>query len=87
MNGIILGNVLRDMSRQIGETGLDRVDGRDVGELLRVLARIAEGKPLARAFGAPGDWGYGTAIGKALAARPPKPEQIAESAGAEGGEG
>jgi hypothetical protein len=66
------------MSRQIGETGLDLVDKRDVGELLRVLARIAEGKPLARAFGAPGDWGYGTAIGKALAA----PEPVAPEGGA-----
>lgn len=40
----------------------------DAHELLRTLARIVEGKNIAEAFGAPGDWGYGTRIGKALAA-------------------
>ncbi len=40
---------------------------RDTGELLCVLARVLEGKPVLRAFGAPGDWGYNTAIGAALA--------------------
>lgn len=39
----------------------------DHAELLRVLARVIEGKPLAKSFGAPGDWGYGTPIGDALA--------------------
>lgn len=41
---------------------------RDAADMLRVLANIVEGKPLAKAFGAPGDWGYETAIGQALAA-------------------
>jgi hypothetical protein len=41
---------------------------RDAAELGRVLANIIEGKPLDRAFGAPGDWGYDHPIGKALAA-------------------
>ena len=41
---------------------------RDAADLLRVLAHIVEGKPLAKAFGAPGDWGYETALGAALAA-------------------
>jgi hypothetical protein len=40
---------------------------RDAAELGRVLANIVEGKPLDRAFGAPGDWGYSHPIGKALA--------------------
>ena len=40
----------------------------DNAELIRVLARVMEGKPPAKAFGAPGDWGYGTDIGKAIAA-------------------
>lgn len=40
----------------------------DDGELLLVLARIIEGQPVGRAFGSPGDWGYGTPIGRALAA-------------------
>ncbi len=39
---------------------------KDVAELARVLARVLEGKPALRAFGAPGDWGYGTPMGKAL---------------------
>lgn len=43
---------------------------RDDAELIHVLARIVEGKSIPKAFGAPGDWGYGTAIGKALAAAP-----------------
>lgn len=40
---------------------------RDAAELICVLARVAEGKPMAKAFGAPGDWGYETPIGEALA--------------------
>lgn len=40
----------------------------DDAELLLVLARIVEGKAVSRAFGAPGDWGYNTPIGRALAA-------------------
>lgn len=35
-------------------------------ELVAVLRRVLEGKDLMKAFGAPGDWGYGTYIGKAL---------------------
>ena len=45
-------------------------DLRDDAELLRVLARLIEGKSLVQAFGAPGDWGYSHPIGKALAAVP-----------------
>lgn len=41
---------------------------RDAAELGRVLARVIEGKPIDRAMGAPGDWGYSHPIGKALAA-------------------
>lgn len=37
-------------------------------EQLYALARLLEGKSSARAFGAPGDWGYGTPIGDALMA-------------------
>lgn len=42
---------------------------KDRAELLRVLARIVLGDSVERAFGAPGDWGYGTPIGKALAGK------------------
>ena len=39
----------------------------DDAELFRVLSRVVAGRTLEQAFGAPGDWGYGTPIGKALA--------------------
>lgn len=39
---------------------------RDNAELLKVLARMIEGKSVYEAFGAPGAWGYGTPIGEAL---------------------
>lgn len=38
----------------------------DTIELLHVLRRMLDGKPALKAFGAPGDWGYGTPIGDAL---------------------
>jgi len=38
----------------------------DDAELLRVPARILDGKDVLRAFGSPGDWGYDTPIGNAL---------------------
>ena len=41
---------------------------RDVAELLRILARVLEGMPIAKAFGAPGDWGYETEIGQGVIA-------------------
>jgi hypothetical protein len=58
---------------------------RDAKDLLGVLAHILDGKTVAQAFGSPGDWGYGTLIGRALAAQnnasifsnvknPPRPE-------------
>lgn len=40
----------------------------DNAELIRVLARILEGRSIPDAFGAPGNWGYDTPIGDALAA-------------------
>lgn len=70
MNRVILGNVLREMAREVGNTGCTVVEPRDAEEVINVLARIVEGKPLERAVGAPGDWGYSTPIGKALAAAP-----------------
>jgi len=39
---------------------------KDVAELALVTARVLEGKPILRAFGAPGDWGYGTPMGEAV---------------------
>lgn len=45
----------------------------DAYELVNVLINVVRGHPVAKAFGAPGDWGYGTPIGDALA----KPEKAA----------
>jgi hypothetical protein len=42
-------------------------DRGDLAALCRVLERIVDGRPLRQAFGSPGDWGYNTPIGKALA--------------------
>jgi len=39
---------------------------RDAADLLRVLAHVVDGKPLAKAFGSPGDWGYESEIGAAI---------------------
>ena len=41
-------------------------DLREASELIRVLGRLMAGKSVHDAFGAPGDWGYGTPIGDAL---------------------
>ena len=41
---------------------------RDAATLLRVLANVLEGMPPTKAFGPPGDWGYDTQVGQAVAA-------------------
>lgn len=61
-----LAVAVRDVADQFRE---DAANKEDVRELLLVLARVLEGKPVERAFGAPGDWGYDTPIGDALAGR------------------
>lgn len=67
MNRIKLAKVLREQADAIRDAEPQRESDFDNAELLRVLARVLEGKPIERAFGAPGDWGYGTPIGDALA--------------------
>jgi len=47
---------------------------RDNAMLITTLASVVEGKSVYRAFGAPGDWGYGTEIGEALRACYNQPE-------------
>lgn len=47
----------------------NQIINADTAELVRVLARIVEGQRVLKAFGAPGEWGYGTPIGNALAGR------------------
>ncbi len=62
-----LARVLRERADKVQAEDPRRDSDFDNAELLRVLARVVEGKPLHKAFGAPGDWGYNTDIGKALA--------------------
>ena len=70
MNATMLANTLRERADQVQAQEPRRELDFDNAELLRVLARVVEGKPLHKAFGVPGDWGYNTAIGKALASAP-----------------
>lgn len=67
MNKPLMGKTLRTYASVVSEDGLEADDTRDVCELLRVLARVCEGKSVEEAFGCPGDWGYGTPIGDAIA--------------------
>jgi hypothetical protein len=63
MSGVAqLAKALRDFAQDVSEQ-VAGVDQSDCAELIRVLARVIEGKSVDRAFGAPGDWGYGTPIG------------------------
>lgn len=57
------------MDADVPEIEAVRDDLRDVKDLLGVLAHIVDGKPVDKAFGSPGDWGYGTPIGVAIADR------------------
>lgn len=49
-------------------------NARLAADLLKVLANIVDGMPVQKAFGAPGDWVYGTPIRQALAAAPVEKE-------------
>lgn len=42
-------------------------DLADAKDLARALARMLAGQSVRVAFGSPGDWGYSTPVGKALA--------------------
>lgn len=71
MNNKKLVTALRELRRKLVERHEDAdLDLKDAIECVVVLARVVEGKGIAKSFGAPGDWGYGTPIGDALAARP-----------------
>lgn len=79
-----LGAAVRGMSRKITDAlAMDNIDTdstscllklsydelKDAAELIAVLSRVVAGCKIEKAFGAPGDWGYGTEIGDALASR------------------
>ena len=61
-----LSNVTTELSEVDVTTPQQDQTLRDAAELIRVLARQVEGKPIDKAFGAPSDWGYETPIGAAL---------------------
>ena len=65
MDSKTLAEEIRELSRRESYTDCEM---SDVCELLKTLSRIVAGKPVAESFGAPGDWGYNTALGRALAA-------------------
>lgn len=74
MNTERLSKAIRDIATEVQELNdLDDQDNqtlRDASDLLLVLANIVGQMPMQRAFGRPGDWGYRTALGQALAAAP-----------------
>ena len=63
---IELSNVAAELSEVDATTPQQDQTLRDAAELIRVLARQVEGKSIAKAFGAPCDWGYETPVGAAL---------------------
>lgn len=69
MNRQKLGQVLYTLSKRIRKDREGDVDLEDAAHAIQALVHLLEGKPLHKAFGAPGDWGYDTEIGKALVAR------------------
>ncbi len=74
LNSILLVNALRAKAQAMIDAEPDadpkrHQENRDAAELILTLAHIVNGKPVSVAFGAPGDWGYGTPIGDALAAK------------------
>lgn len=67
MNMSKLSDTLREHADRIQKHQPRRDDDMDNAELVRVLARMVEGKSAQDAFGAPGDWGYSNPIGRAIA--------------------
>jgi hypothetical protein len=73
MNKPLLAKIIRDRAAEIIDSppydGPERQAKNDDAELLCCLARILNGRDIESAFGSPGDWGYNTPIGKAIAER------------------
>lgn len=71
MNSKQLASALRNKAAEVRNVNATTAEEdhslRDAADLLRVLAHVVDGKPLDKAFGAPGDWGYDTPIGQAIA--------------------
>lgn len=61
-----LSKTLREKAEEMRrEAEAENISCHD-SELILCLARMVEGKDVYDAFGAPGNWGYGTPIGDAL---------------------
>lgn len=72
MNSKQLASAVRQVNSDckdiLYDANIDNQEIIDAMFLLKVLAHIVDGMPIAKAFGSPGDWGgYNTPIGKALA--------------------
>ena len=75
MNNLMMAEALRALAGSVDliRDNLERDDSdqlSDASEVIRVFARVLEGRPIEKAFGAPGDWGYETSIGRSLTAKP-----------------
>lgn len=78
MDNAALSKAIRERAQRLAncdQAPLSMGELYDDAELLICLARIIEGRDVSRAFGSPGDWGYNTPIGRALAAAPVPTEQ------------
>lgn len=73
MSTAMLQKAIRDVSERVNEAIYRCEDAdmsvrgmREARDLLRVLAHIAGGMDMRKAFGAPGDWGYGNELGQGV---------------------
>ena len=64
-----VADAILDHAKRVRQSEPARDEDADTAYLLKALARIITGDSIESAFGAPGDWGYNTPIGQALAAR------------------
>lgn len=70
MNIQQLDRALYALRSRLVNDNASRSDIKDAAEMICVASRVMRGTPFHKAMGAPGDWGYGTPIGDALAAKP-----------------
>lgn len=87
MSATKLTHALRNLADEINELSAQAIEAGDGPKFkkldhaslgLQVLAHIVSGKTIERAFGAPGDWGYGTPIGDGLRAMLSTPSEIVD---------
>lgn len=59
---------IRQRLRELSDMNPEDLQLRDAPDMILILQKVLEGKNVLRAFGAPGDWGYGTPMGKGVMA-------------------